>query len=311
MNLAKLVSLGIALLLIQARSHPIEIVGQGDVTSASGNRNCYLEDFQQAKVNCTKNYAVGAYQETYYAIPRAGWQFDHWGNNYCPNATPPNYDCSFNIAAATVQQYWGQTMPPLKAVFSLIGDTDGDGLNDDVDPCPANPNNPCALMTGNDIVTAVGKEWAQPVLFISLSWSEMNDACPNDTCNDGAILNGRDMTGWNWARFGDVIALFNSYGVSPPLLTTQGVFYTQKSSVWAPAMLADGWTPTAGDIFGGTHVRGFTREYIQTYSSTQGYLAYVADYPESQSDYLSAGDVTMDVHEDGFPRGAWFYRSPP
>ena len=77
MNLAKLVTISIALLYIQACSHPIEIVGQGDVTSASGNRNYYLEDIQQAKVNCTKNYAIGAYQETYYAIPRAGWQFDH------------------------------------------------------------------------------------------------------------------------------------------------------------------------------------------------------------------------------------------
>jgi len=92
-------------------------VGQGDVTSASGNRNCYLEDFQTAKTNCTKNYAVGAYQETYYATPRPGWKFDHWVT-YCANATPPNYDCSFNIPAATVQQYWGQTMPPLKAVFT-------------------------------------------------------------------------------------------------------------------------------------------------------------------------------------------------
>ena len=76
-------------------------------------------------------------------------------------------------------------------------------------------------------------------------------------------------------------------------------------------MLADGWTPTAYDIWGGTHVRGFTREYIQTYLNTKGYLAYVVDYPASETDYLSAGDVTMDVHEDGFPRGAWFYRSPP
>ena len=45
MKLVKLVSIGFALLLLQACSHPIEIVGEGDVTSAPGNRNCSLEDY--------------------------------------------------------------------------------------------------------------------------------------------------------------------------------------------------------------------------------------------------------------------------
>jgi hypothetical protein len=106
----------LAPLFLYACSHPIEIVGQGDVTSASGNRNCYLEDFQAASTKCTKNYAVGAYQETYYAQPRDGWQFDKW-ENYCANAAPPNYDCAFNVSADVVGLFWGQTAPPLKAVF--------------------------------------------------------------------------------------------------------------------------------------------------------------------------------------------------
>lgn len=116
-RLFKILSIGIASLLIFACSHPIEIVGQGDVTSASGNRNCSLENYQATDTHCTKNYAIGAYTETYYATPRAGWQFDHWVN-YCATAAPPNYDCSFNIPAATVYQFWGQTMPPLRAVFT-------------------------------------------------------------------------------------------------------------------------------------------------------------------------------------------------
>ncbi|MBK6510943.1 MAG: DUF1566 domain-containing protein [Haliea sp.] len=118
-RLFKFLSIYVALLLIQACSHPIEIVGEGDVTSASGNRNCSLEEFKAANPKCTKNYAIGAYQETYYAIPRAGWKFDHWVN-YCPTATPPNYDCSFNTPANAVQQFWGQTMPPLRAVFTEL-----------------------------------------------------------------------------------------------------------------------------------------------------------------------------------------------
>lgn len=113
MKLLKLVSISIALLLIQACSHPIEIVGEGDVTSAS--RNCLLEDYTAGQDNCRKNYVVGAYNVNYTATPRVGWQFDRWGN-YCTSAT--SNQCAFNTTAAIVQQFWGQTMPPLQAVFA-------------------------------------------------------------------------------------------------------------------------------------------------------------------------------------------------
>jgi len=113
LKLVNLVAIGIAVILIQACSHPIDIVGEGDVTS--GTRSCTLEDHLAVLDNCTKNYVVGAYSETYSATPRAGWMFDHWGN-YCTTATINQ--CSFNVSAATVGQFWGQTMPPLRAVFT-------------------------------------------------------------------------------------------------------------------------------------------------------------------------------------------------
>ncbi len=103
------------LVLVTACSHPLEIVGEGDILSASGNRTCLLEDYRAGLDNCSKNYAIGAYEETYYAVPRAGWQFDHWAN-YCTNAT--SNECSFNIPAPTVQKVWGKTVPPLQAVFT-------------------------------------------------------------------------------------------------------------------------------------------------------------------------------------------------
>jgi arylsulfatase A len=133
-NPAKLVSLGIALLLIQACSHPIEIVGEGDVMSASGTRNCLLENFQAGNDVCSKNYAIGAYQESYYPLPRAGWKFDRWAS-YCLNAPAPNYECHIDVPATQVRAYWGKTMPPLKAVFrpDVSVDTDGDGTPDNVD----------------------------------------------------------------------------------------------------------------------------------------------------------------------------------
>lgn len=105
-----------ALLIVQACSHPLEIEGEGDVLSASGNRNCSLEDFQAGLDNCSKNYVSGTYVETYYAAARPGSFFDHW-ETYCHNAAPPNYDCTFNVDEATVTQFYGQTLPPLRAVF--------------------------------------------------------------------------------------------------------------------------------------------------------------------------------------------------
>jgi len=261
MNLAKLISIGIALLLIQACSHPIEIEGEGDVTSQNGDRDCYLGQDTSKNTVC-KNY-VGIdldllpalvaedYTETYNPVPRSGWMFSHWVN-YCTDAKAPNYDCSFNVLAATVQQYWGKTMPALKAVFCPIDDPDCDGLIGDEDPCPANPTNPCALITGNDIVTRDGKEWAQPDLFTlkpdldpAITWNRMNAACPKGKCKVGAVLNGKDLTGWTWAGFRDVALLYNSFGASLSTDALEGQYV--EGSGWVPAVYAAGFRPTLAD----------------------------------------------------------------
>lgn len=167
MKALKFVSLGIALLFIQACSHPIEIEGQGDVLSASGERNCYLEQFTAGDAVCSKNGVLGFekdqlptlipedYVETYYPIPRPGWKFDHW-ETYCTDATLPYFECTFDVPAAAVLEFWGETMPPLKAVFTPIGpDADGDGVPDDIDICPNTPpfvwtlSNGCPINTGD------------------------------------------------------------------------------------------------------------------------------------------------------------------
>jgi hypothetical protein len=106
-------------LFIHACSHPIAIKGEGDVLSFSGSRDCFLEDYQAGLENCSKNYVIGEYQETYSAVPRSGWQFDQW-SNYCNK--PRTLDCSFSIPEGAVVYYWGQTMPPLQAIFRKGGE---------------------------------------------------------------------------------------------------------------------------------------------------------------------------------------------
>ncbi len=102
--------------LIFGCSHPIEIVGEGDVLSATGNRNCYYEDYLAGAESRSKNLVVHQYDEIYYAVPRDGWEFEQW-LNYSHCAETGNV-CAFNAPAAAVKIGWGQTVAPLVAVFA-------------------------------------------------------------------------------------------------------------------------------------------------------------------------------------------------
>lgn len=93
--------------LVAACSHPLEIVGEGDIVSSNGAHDCSLE--QQP----CDNYIVGEYDVTYAALPRSGSSFVAWEG--CNMQHP---ECSFHIPADAVQQAWGQTAPGLVAVFS-------------------------------------------------------------------------------------------------------------------------------------------------------------------------------------------------
>jgi hypothetical protein len=116
--------LGLSVLVVGC-SHPIKIIGEGDVTSGTGNRACLLEDYQQGLSNCTKNNVYGAYNETYYGVPRPGWRFHRWAS-YCVDAT--NNECEFHVPANAVKSYWGQTVPPLVAIYRPLVNTGFDVL---------------------------------------------------------------------------------------------------------------------------------------------------------------------------------------
>lgn len=125
----------LVLSFITACSHPLEIVGEGDIMSASGDRDCLLEDSVAAQPNCTENTVAGSYTETYFAVPRAGWEFDSWVN-YCTDTL--TNECRFSATAGQVFQFWGVTVPPLRAVFTPDGGIEcssvvpGSGFNDEI-----------------------------------------------------------------------------------------------------------------------------------------------------------------------------------
>ena len=111
---------GAMILFLIGCSHPLEIVGEGDIWSTSG-RSCTYDDHEAGLKNCTKNYASTEYRETYHAEPRTGWQFDRW-ENYCTDAS--DHRCSFDVSAEDVQKAWGKTVPPLVAVFNPLENDD-------------------------------------------------------------------------------------------------------------------------------------------------------------------------------------------
>ncbi|MCB1688735.1 MAG: hypothetical protein KDI33_09630 [Halioglobus sp.] len=107
-------------LMLVACSHPLEIVGSGDiVASGTGGSSC---DYESAPC---PNLVVGAYSTTYTAVPREDYGFLGWYG--CP--APQGNQCSFAIKAPTVYKFWGQTALPLRAIFSpevSLGNLSGD-----------------------------------------------------------------------------------------------------------------------------------------------------------------------------------------
>ncbi|MFT5483802.1 MAG: hypothetical protein ACI9GW_002461 [Halieaceae bacterium] len=116
------------LILITACSHPLEISGEGDINSSSGENDCLLEDQPCA------NFVVGNYAVTYIAIPRAGWIFSGWEG--CGTQFP---DCTFNVASSTVSLFLGYTTPPLRAVFNKDPNTGDFLVSLNVDNAGAKP----------------------------------------------------------------------------------------------------------------------------------------------------------------------------
>ncbi|MEM1154918.1 MAG: DUF1566 domain-containing protein [Pseudomonadota bacterium] len=105
---------------IESQSQPIEIEGEGDVSSNYG-RSCSLEDFRSVPMpeSCARSSGAGNYIDTYTATPRDGWQFDGW-RNYCEDAA--DNTCAFNVPAETVEYTLFDTVTPLVAVFVPVAE---------------------------------------------------------------------------------------------------------------------------------------------------------------------------------------------
>ncbi len=309
-RLFKIVLPGLALLFIQACSHPIEIVGEGDVRSFS-ERKCLLEDHAAGLENCSKNYVIDAYQETYRAYPRQGWKFDHWGN--C--MTVSGNFCSFDVPAESVHASWGKVVPSLQAVFTEAPD---------------------GIPISNTVIALDNREWAQPGLFTGgglypnvlfsygLTWDEISAVCP---LSNGGICTGKlavtyaegdeqlnefnyvieyDMNGWTWASVEDMNTLFNVYANGSCVLGPgPDVCFTGGSPLVKLGSKGD-FGPTASHPLGGILVDGWTATPVDA-STTHAYLFKEAYSFFQSPSYEASSIITLPRNSR---RGAWFYRTP-
>lgn len=178
------------LIFITACSHPLEIVGKGDILSASGDRDCPLSEFQAGHDMCQKNYVIDEYQEIYYAVPHNGWMFDHWVN-YCTDAS--SNECSFDTSANLVRRFWGATAPPLKAVFAPASCPDGAlpnvlfVLDNSLNWARASQQWPGGVVMGQSEVRAIAQVLADRAGMINVGLVEFSTA-GNSEANDGGYV---------------------------------------------------------------------------------------------------------------------------
>ncbi|MEM8500465.1 MAG: S8 family serine peptidase [Pseudomonadota bacterium] len=100
----------VSLCFLGACTHGVDIVGEGDVRSSSGTRDCL-------KIDAPCSFEVSTdYLETYTALPAAGHTFKEWRN--CGNYSLAT--CRFTVPETIVRQFAGQTMPSVVAVFEPI-----------------------------------------------------------------------------------------------------------------------------------------------------------------------------------------------
>ncbi len=118
-SIGRILILAVLAVFLVGCDHSLQIQGQGDIVSATGGRNCSLE--QQP---CSFAI-VGDYVETYTARPRVGWRFSSW-----QGCGSDSNQCVLNVPAETVQEFWGKSVAPLVAIFERLGQVSVDAGRD-------------------------------------------------------------------------------------------------------------------------------------------------------------------------------------
>ena len=197
-------------------------------------------------------------------------------------------------------------------------DDDNDGIFDVDDACPLDPNLECSsTIRAADTINVRGRVWAQPDLFLNLSWYTINAVCPGGVCGDDAILNGWNMSGWTWASQADLCELFNFYlsisdldvgtcpeifyySVTDPMTEVFDAMFGRDG--WRPTSQPDGWREIAGWYFAEPQPYGPYDLCKYAAANELGSFPFAPSFRNIQWAYC-------DLHDSPKARfGFWFYK---
>lgn len=161
-----------------------------------------------------------------------------------------------------------------------------------------------APISATDMVTVGNTRWAQPDLFLGISWDDVNDVCPAGLCGDGT-LNGHEVSGWSWATIEEMNQLFNSYIGAPVLGPGPDRLYTDNFSA-STAFYADGWRITGAFGVLSEATKGLVSDTSE-FAAIMG-AVYYPFFPDSTGDRV----WTDDAADAGFfgpdSTGVWLYQ---
>jgi hypothetical protein len=147
------------------------IVVEGGYVHSASNGDCLEGTICIVEVNDT------SFSESFTATPNPGWYFEKWNSGdrfFCGGSTNPTCTLSFE---GHEQSEDVEDMVALSETFYLMP----------------------VFKEASNVVTVDGKEWLQPLLFLNLSWADINAVCPNQTGVCTGVLKGYDMDDWTWA----------------------------------------------------------------------------------------------------------------
>jgi PEP-CTERM motif len=167
------------------------------------------------------------------------------------------------------------------------------------------------------IVTVDGRDWLQPLDFVTLSWNDISSKCDATTGACTGILGATDVTGYTWASVDDVNSLFNfivgnnTLGPGPDF-----AFYAYQTVF--PLFTTIGFLPTGSAESVNDNLTGFTRTienypyvdpdeaFIGRVESQCNFSCIETDVPDR--DFTDTGStIPLDV----FGFGGWFFRASP
>ncbi|GAB5449801.1 MAG: hypothetical protein Hals2KO_01290 [Halioglobus sp.] len=247
-----------------------------------------------SQTTCVHEIEDATFNDTFTAVPDIGWVFLRWSNGddfLCPGDTNP-------VCVVT-------NVP-------LAGNPGAEAIIDSTKSYYLTPIFEELERPITDTVQIAGiAEFAQPDLFIELSWNEIRAVCPpwnNYEC-DG-ILNGWDMTGWTWADVVIISDVFNTYGVTPPLNPFPDG-RAQNGSTWAPAFFSDSWREIVN--VGGANpyreIQGWIRDEGVLFG--HGLIGWMRDGDTPLFIDLASTNQSYTKTTATTFLGAWFHRPLP